>query len=553
MRYRVVVAVGLVLALGVGVVAMMLLEPSALADLGAAQVNPRDARKGTFVLDCSAPPKPISPLIYGIGGSDKPWTTGTTAVRQGGNPTTRYNWELDTWNTGSDWYFRNVGGTNPGRGHELFLAHAKEHGVKATLTLPMLGWVAKDATSYSFPVSIFGPQQAVAPELQDAGNGIARDGGAIVAGSPTRTSVRSTPEIIGRLVKKLGEFDRAQGRVLDAYILDNEPMLWNATHRDVHPEPATYDELLEKTVAYATAIRAADPTAKIAGPAEWGWLAYHYSAKDTASGVFFRPDRRLHGDEPLIPWYLKKLREHERRTGVKLLDILDVHYYPMGDGLKLGGAGDVDAATAARRIRATRSLWDPTYRDESWVNDRMQVLPLLRRWVDENYPGLGISIGEWDFGAERHMSGGLATAEVLGRFGVYGLTSAYRWGSPAEKTPAFWAFRAYRNFDGEGGRFQDLSIPVKGDASLASLFASRDEAGKRLVMVVLNLAPQSPLNADVSLQGCGDVAFTRGFTYAGGEMGFSNFPAGATQGRMVAKFAPYTINVIDVATVPSAP
>jgi len=67
--------------------------------------------------------------------------------------------------------------------------------------------------------------------------------------------------------------------------------------------------------------------------------------------------------------------------------------------------------------------------DESWINERMRLLPLLREWVAQNHPGLGISIGEWNFGAESHMSGALATAEALGRFGTEGLTSAYYWTS----------------------------------------------------------------------------------------------------------------------------
>src|SRR6185503_4133793 len=117
--------------------------------------------------------------------------------------------------------------------------------------------------------------------------------------------------------------------------------------------------------------------------------------------------------------------------------------------------------------------------------ERMRVLPLLREWIAENYPGLGISIGEWDFGADTHMSGGLAIAEVLGRFGVQGVTSAYKWGSPAPRTPGFWAFRAYRNFDGKRGRFQDWSVPVKGEGTLVSLFGSRDAGRSRLVAVLL--------------------------------------------------------------------
>ena len=52
-----------------------------------------------------------------------------------------------------------------------------------------------------------------------------------------------------------------------------------------------------------------------------------------------------------------------------------------------------------------------------------------------------------------HMSGGLAIAEALGRFGQQGLTSAFYWSKVPYNSPGFHAFRAYRNFDGKGARF----------------------------------------------------------------------------------------------------
>src|SRR5688572_4231978 len=545
MRKRTMLVVSLG-SLAAGVVLAIRSEGNAEAQFSAAEL-----RTASFVVDCAAPAKPISPLIYGIGGSDNPWETGTTAVRRGGNPTSRYNWELDTWNLAKDWYFKNVAGVSPGRGYELAIAEMKRRGVKAAITVPMLGWVAKDGSSYGFPVAAFGRQMATAPELPDAGNVVGLNGRDVQPGPPTITSVRSTPESIAELVRRLRAADPSPDRSLHSYILDNEPMLWNVTHRDVHPEPTTYDELLERTIAYGTAIRRADPDVKIAGPAEWGWLGYHYSAKDTAAGVMLRPDRRAHGDEPLLPWYLRRLREHEQRTGVKVLDIVDVHFYPQGEGAGLGTGGAIDPVTSARRIRSTRSLWDRTYRDESWINERMQVIPLIRRWIAENYPGLGISIGEWDFGAEGHMSGGLATAEALGRFGVEGLTSAYRWGSPGPETPTFWAFRAFRNFDALDGRFQDWSIPVNGEGTLASLFASRDAASRRVVAILLNQAPLSPLRADIKLQGCGSVESVRGFSYTEGQVAFASFTVTPVEGGFRPRVAPYSINVIDIATRPA--
>jgi transposase-like protein len=512
----------------------------------------RPSRSTAFTVDCRGPSRGISPLIYGLGGADgTAWSTGATARRWGGNPTTRYNWQLNTWNVGNDWFFMNRGAR--GSAYEDFLEENRKHAARSAVTVPIMGWVAKDGESYSFPISVFGPQQAHASNLPDAGNGIGKDGKPIVAGPATRTSVRSTPELIERWVRQIREKDGAGRHSVHQYILDNEPMLWNKTHRDVHPDPTTYDELLEKTLAYAAAIRRADPDATIAGPASWGWLAYHYSAKDAAAGVFARPDRRAHGDVPLIPWYLRKIREQEQKTGTRLLDLVDVHFYPQGQGIGEGKGGNTDPATNALRIRSTRSLWDPTYKDESWIDERMRVLPLLRQWVEENRPGLGISIGEWNFGAEGHMSGGLAVAEALGRFGTEGVHSAYYWTSPAEKTPAYWAFRAYRDFDGKGGRFLDRSIPAKWSDPLASLFASQDLEGKRVVLVLLNLDPVVPLKARIAVQGCASQVSARALSYAGGEGGFQPLELDPSGRPLEVAVAPYSITILALQLAPAAP
>src|SRR5207244_11771165 len=77
----------------------------------AAPASAGGGRPVRFVVDCRAVPRGISPLIYGVAGSEdgRHLTMGATAVRWGGNPSTRYNWQLgNAWNTGADWYFRNV-------------------------------------------------------------------------------------------------------------------------------------------------------------------------------------------------------------------------------------------------------------------------------------------------------------------------------------------------------------------------------------------------------------------------------------------------------------
>jgi hypothetical protein len=306
----------------------------------------------------------------------------------------------------------------------------------------------------------------------------------------------------------------------------------------------TYDELLDRTIRYGSAIRAADPKAVIAGPAEWGWTGYLYSAADAAAGVERAPDRRAHGDVPLVAWYLKKLYEYEKAKGTKVLDVLDLHMYPQG--ANVFGGGGLDPATAKLRIRSTRALWDIAYPDESWIRDAVRLIPRMKEWVAQNYPGLAISIGEWNFGGEQHMSGALALAEALGRFGREGVDYAYYWTFPPKNSPAFWAFRAFRNFDGKGGHFLENSLATRMGSDL-SIFASRDESHKHIVVITLNFDPTKAANASIALDGCGKVTGFRKFTYGPHTEAITD--DGQKSGPSIREFLPpYSINVFDVTT-----
>jgi hypothetical protein len=482
-----------------------------------------------FRVDCRAHAKHISPLIYGIAWEARakgPPTVHATTRRWGGNPTSRFNWELgNAWNTGSDWFFENV----TVRPFSTFLAENEALGMSSAVTVPTLGWVAKDTTSSSFPVSVFGTQQRVDDYRTEAGNGMKVDGKPVVATSPERTSQRATPNFDARWIDSLAK----SGKKVDIVILDNEPGIWNETHRDVHPNPTTYDELYEHTVQYASAIRRAAPNVKIAGPAEWGWTGYLYSAQDKKAGFRMKPDRRAHGDVPLVPWLLAHVKAESDRTGTRLLDLLDLHFYPQGQNVYSAVA---DAKTAALRINQVRGLWDRTYSDESWIAEPIYLLPRMRSWIDENYPGLGIMIGEWSFGGEAHMSGGLATAEALGRFGTNGVTAAYYWTVPPEGSPTAAAFQTYE-------RFEKYSLPATA-GMLTSLFASRDKAGRRVVLVALNFSPDAAVAGDVDVSSCGAASQVSATTYAG--HGFDAEPASVASGRLKVTLPAYSMTVIDV-------
>lgn len=502
-----------------------------------------------MAVECKSPGQAVSPTIFGVAWADGDKDLGATAHRWGGNTTSRYNEKLGAWNTTDTWFFENIKIDS----HDTFLGKVAEKGGRAVITVPIMGWIAKDTQSASFPVSVFGPQEKTDPYHADFGNGKKPDGKTLIPpGDPSRTSIKVTPEMVGEWVAKMRADDLKRGkRLIYEYILDNEPALWMNAHRDVHPEPTTYDELLEKTIAFGTAVRKADPDALIAGPAAWGWWEYFYSAKDHEKGFMLKPDRRAHEDMPLLAWYLKKLAEYEKKTGIRVLDVLDVHIYPQGDGVqgpdgKGGdGGGETDRKTNDLRFRTTRSLWDRNYEDESWIKDKVYLIPRMKEIIAENYPGRGFQIGEYNFGAEHHIAGGVALAEALGRFALYGVSHAFYWGFPQKPTPAYWAFRAYRNYDGAGGHFLEQIVPSSSPSG-TSLYASRDESGKKWVLIALNFSADRPYDASIALTGCTAPSSVKSFLYVGGDQGFVPGDAKLEGTNVHSKLPPYSIEVIEL-------
>jgi len=452
----------------------------------------------TLTVDAGAGRRNISPLIYGMNFADAALAADIrlTVNRWGGNATTRYNWRQDSSNRGSDWFFENIpdDNNNPGAlpngsAADRFVSANKAVGSETIMTVPLIGWTPNSrAIQCAFSVTKYGPQQQVDPYRPDCGNGVRPDGSFVTGNDPRDTSTAIEPSFVQDWVRHLnGQFGSAGNGGVQFYNLDNEPALWNSTHRDVHPSPLSYDELRDRTYAYAAAIKAVDPNAQTLGPVEWGWTGYFYSALDAAAGGTWwnnPQDRNAHGGMALSAWYLEQMRLYEAQYGVRILDYFDLHYYPQGQGVALSGAGN--ASTQALRLRSTRSLWDASYVDESWINEPVRLIPRMREWIAQYYPGTKIAITEYNFGAVDHINGALAQADVLGIFGREGVDLATMWAAPTFGQPAAYAFRIYRNYDGAGSGFGETSVQASSsDQGQLSIYAAERQDGA-LTIVVIN-------------------------------------------------------------------
>jgi hypothetical protein len=170
----------------------------------------------------------------------------------------------------------------------------------------------------------------------------------------------------------------------------------------------------------------------------------------------------------------------------------------------------------------------------------------MREWVDKNYPSRGISVGEWNFGGEKDITGALATAEALGRFAQFGVTSAFYWTVPPAGSSSSFGFLAYRNFDGKGGHFLEWYVPTAAQEGI-SIFASRDAEAKHLVITAINMSPDTPLDAEVDMGSCGEIASRQAYAYPGASGSFTPIASNPDAPAVVrGLLAPWSITVFDI-------
>jgi hypothetical protein len=457
----------------------------------------------TVAIDPATNRHPVSPLIYGVSWGDPAQLARMhwPVWRWGGNATTRYSWQTDVNNTAFDWYFENIPANTPDPSRlpdnstaDIFIDQALAAGSAPVMTLPTIGWTPIDRTMrWGFSVAKYGAQQSTDPWQPDAGNGVLTNGSPVTGNDPTDTSMPIDASWdaawMAHIEGRVGPASQGGAKFFE---LDNEPMLWNSTHRDVHPAPTTYDEMWSKAQAYGGAVKAQDPGALVLGPVEWGWCAYFWSALDGCNDG--GPDLQSHGGVHFIEWYLQQMHDYEVSTGTRLLDYLDIHYYPQAQNVAL--SSDESPATAALRLRTVKSLYDPAYVDESWIGASgydggiVRLIPRMKDWIAQRYPGTKLAITEYNWGSDDGPSSALANAEVLAIFGREGVDLAARWVAPDANTRTEDSFKLYLNYDGYGSA-------VAGD-SVQAISSDVDAVGGYAVLSSGNLLRTLLFNKDTS-------------------------------------------------------
>src|SRR5882724_6853595 len=84
----------------------------------------------TVTVDANANLHPIDPRVYGLAYADGAQLTDLNCPlnRQGGNPTSRYNWNVNSYNRASDFFFESIvdgGSATPGKSADDFVQLSK--------------------------------------------------------------------------------------------------------------------------------------------------------------------------------------------------------------------------------------------------------------------------------------------------------------------------------------------------------------------------------------------------------------------------------------------
>lgn len=478
------------------------------ANSAQASATPAGASANVTITIDPTKTKPISPWIYGIN-----FYSGVTGAppqltfdRAGGNRWTAYNWETNASNAGSDYLYENddylSSSTVPAEAVRSFIAGDQSNGMASLMTVQLQGLVAGDEYG---PVSVANP-----PDLSRFKQVV--DQKSTVSSAPFTLTPPTTDnyvfmdEFVWALDQKfsgMGIFGANPS--LPTFVdLDNEPELWNSTHLEVQgPNPVTSDAYIAKTITITEALKNQFPNMVIFGPVHYGFQGiYNWQGElnATPNGANWFPDK-----------YLAAISAASATYGKPLVDVYDFHWYaeeydPNGTrSIDLTGTTLTDAQVQLI-VQSPRALWDPTFTDSTnsnpWIyeelgNAPINILGRLQAKIAAEFPGMKISISEYENGGWNHIAGTIAQADNLGIFGAQGVFAANFWPPSGTYSYALAGFRAFRDFDGAGANFGDTSLQAtSSNVTNVIVYASSDSTTPgRYVFVAINRSTASQVTA----------------------------------------------------------
>ncbi len=408
-----------------------------------------------------------------------------------GNNSTRYNWR-HKMTVHPDW-FNNV------YDHDWDITAKKVldkmPGVDAMYAFQLTGYAAS-STEHNFPDWNWKQEHGSYPSrtFDLAGGGeVSEDGQTLIkAGDASLYNMEwpadSTVGIIPHWKDEL-KYDMNRFKY---WSMDNEIEIWRGTHNDLDL-PVTGDFLVERYIDVAKKARATWGDIKLTGPVvanEWQWC--HINAYNEES----RP--KIDGQEYCwLEFFTKKIAEAQKASGVRLLDVFDIHWYPTEKDYE-------------SRVNWHRVLFDTTYYYKGgngvrcatgkcdWSDKekgyRSYIFVRINQWLEKYFGkdhGIKLGITETDLNDSDPMVTALTYASFLGTMQDNGVEifTPWTWGDGMYETVHLFSRYGHPN------RVQSTSS----NDSLVSAYSSITSKGDSLTIIFVNRAEKDAQDIQLKL------------------------------------------------------
>ncbi|MDR7209851.1 glycoside hydrolase family 44 protein [Flavobacterium piscis] len=271
--------------------------------------------------------------------------------------------------------------------------------------------------------------------------------------------------------------------------MDNEVDIWSGTHDWAMPVQLSAAAFMDRYIELAKKAKAIDPNIKLCGPvntSEWFW--YNWANESIwINGKYY----------PWLEYFIKRLGDEYKATGIKLVDVIDIHNYPYYNG-------DAAAALQGHRIyfdqnyeypgsngiRKSTGGWDTSLK-------KQYIFKRINDWVTQEFgANSGITVGLSEWGTMTSSNPSLESviyASHLGTFANNGVTLFAPWN---------WSIGLWETLHLFSKNAKEYSVSsVSSAENTVSAYSSVNEASDEMTVIIVNKDMNSSQNVTVNLNG----------------------------------------------------
>lgn len=280
---------------------------------------------------------------------------------------------------------------------------------------------------------------------------------------------------------------------LDQYrywAMDNEMEIWGSTHKDVYPttyNDEVFEDMMQKYFAVAKAARKVNPDIKLCGPNagnEWTWYSA-CGAQPTYNGKKYS----------WLEYFIMRCAEEEKKSGVRMLDVLDLHFYP----------GD---KTDSLMLQTHRVFFDKDFTysgangvktiNGGWNNEiqKEYIFERCKEWIVKYFGsdnGITFGVGEYNLPGEgKEMTHAIGLASNYGE----GARHKMEYFCPWTWHNSMWEVAHLFSKTAKSINVQATSS----DENLVSAYTSKNTEGDSLTIILVNRSQFSSFAPNISIQ-----------------------------------------------------